>query len=37
MKKNEALSIHDYTIQCFPELANLDNNAPKEEVYKKIY
>ena len=34
--KNEALSIHDYTIQCFPELANLDNNTPKEEVYKKI-
>lgn len=35
--KNRALSIHDYTIQCFPELANLDNNTPKEEVYKKIY
>ena len=34
--KNRALSIHDYTIQCFPELANLDNNTPKEEVYKKI-
>ena len=36
-EKNEALSIHDYTMQCFPELANLDNNTPKEEVYKKIY
>ena len=35
-EKNEALSIHDYTIQCFPELANLDNNTPKKEVYKKI-
>lgn len=35
-EKNGVLSVHDYTIQYFPELADFDNNTPKEEVYKKI-
>lgn len=30
------LSVHDFTIQYFPKLANLDKNLPKEEVYKII-
>ncbi len=33
---NGVLSVHNYTIQYFPELANFDNNASKEEVMKKI-
>lgn len=30
------LSVHDYTIQCFPELSNLNSNLSQEEVYKII-
>lgn len=30
------LSVHDYTIQCFPELSNLNGNLSQEEVYKII-
>ena len=33
---NGALSVHDFTIQYFPELANIDPNLSKEEVYKII-
>mgnify|MGYP004623029467 CR=1 FL=1 len=35
-EKNGTLSVHDYTIKYFPELANLDNNLSKKEEYKKI-
>ena len=30
------LSIHDYTIQCFPKLANLDKKLSKDEIYRTI-
>ena len=33
---NGVLSVHDYTIQYFPELANIDKNLSKSEVYKII-
>ena len=33
---NEALSVHDFTIKCFPELANIDSKITKEEIYKII-
>ena len=33
---NGLLSVHDYTIKCFPELADLDKNLSKDEVYKII-
>ncbi len=33
---NGALSVHDFTIQYFPELANLDSNLSQEKVYKAI-
>lgn len=33
---NGGLSVHDYTIQYFPELADFDDNTSKEEVYRKI-
>ena len=31
-----ALSVHNFTIQCFPELANINPNLSKEETYKII-
>lgn len=30
------LSIHDYTIKYFPELANINKDEPQNEIYKKI-
>lgn len=30
------ISVHDFTINCFPELSNLDKNLSKKEVYKII-
>lgn len=33
---NGVLSIHDFTIQCFPELANINKRLPKSEIYKII-
>lgn len=33
---NGLLSVHNYTIQYFPELVDFDENTSKEEVYKKI-
>lgn len=33
---NGLLSVHDYTINYFPELAKLDKNLPKEEIDKEI-
>ena len=33
---NGVLSVHDYTIQYFSELANIDKNLSKSEVYKII-
>ena len=33
---NGPLSVHDFTIKCFPQLANLDFNMPKGEIYKII-
>lgn len=35
-ENNGALSVHDYTIEYFPELAIFDDNTSKEIVYKKI-
>lgn len=35
-EENGDLSVHYYTIKCFPELASIDINAPKEEIYKII-
>ncbi len=35
-EENGTLNVHDYTIQYFSELTDLDNNPSKEEVYKKI-
>lgn len=31
---NEALSVHDFTIKYFPQLANLDTNLSRNEVIK---
>lgn len=33
---NEGSSVHTYTIQYFPELANIDKNLSQSEVYKII-
>ena len=33
---NGDLSVHYYTIQYFPELATIDLNSSKEEVYRMI-
>lgn len=33
---NGVLSVHDFTIQYFSELANIDSDLPKEEIYKII-
>jgi len=33
---NGTLSVHDFTIQYFPELANIDSSLSKEEIYKII-
>lgn len=33
---NGVLSIHDFTIQYFPELANIDDSLSQKEVYKII-
>lgn len=33
---NGVLSVHSYTIQYFPELANIDKSIPQSEVYKII-
>lgn len=33
---NDVLSVHKYTIQYFPELANIDKNLSQNEVYKTI-
>ena len=33
---NGDLSVHDFTIEYFPELKELKKNTPKEIVYKKI-
>lgn len=35
-EKNDSLSVHDYTIEYFPELAVFDDDTSKEIVYKKI-
>ena len=35
-ENNDSLNVHEYTLQLFPELADLDSNLGKEEVYKKI-
>lgn len=35
-KNNDSLSVHNYTIQCFPELAKIDQNLSSNEVYKII-
>ena len=35
-ENNGLLSVHDFTIQYFPELANLDENLSREEVYRII-
>ncbi|MBQ3020745.1 MAG: hypothetical protein IJD92_00805 [Bacilli bacterium] len=35
-EKDESLDIHNYTIQLFPSLQDIDNNLSKEKVYKII-
>lgn len=35
-ENNGALSVHDFTIKYFPQLANLDSNMSKSEIYKII-
>ena len=35
-ENNGVLSVHSYTIQYFPELANIDKSIPQGEVYKII-
>lgn len=35
-QNNDVLPLHDYTIECFPKLANIDNNLSKENIYKEI-
>lgn len=34
--ESDSLAMRDYTIQCFPELANIDTNLSVDEVYKII-
>ena len=33
---NGVLSVHDFTIKYFPQLANLDTNLSRDEIYKVI-
>ena len=33
---NGVLSVHDFTIKYFPQLANLDTNLSRNEIYKVI-
>lgn len=33
---NGVLSVHDFTIKYFPELANLDSNLSRDKIYKII-
>ena len=33
---NESLDVHKYTIEYFPELAKIQNDLSKEDVYNKI-
>lgn len=35
-ENNGTLSVHDFTVKYFPQLANLDSNFSKDEVYKVI-
>ena len=35
-ENNGALSVHDFTVKYFPQLANLDSNLSKDEIYKVI-
>jgi len=35
-ENNGSLSVHDFTIEYFPELSVFDENTPKDTVYKKI-
>ena len=35
-ENNGALSVHDFIIKYFPQLANLDLNMSKGEIYKII-
>ena len=35
-ENNGALSVHDFTIKYFPQLANLDTNLSRNESYKVI-
>lgn len=35
-ENNDSLSVHNFTVGYFPELAVFDENTPKEIVYKKI-
>ena len=35
-ENNGALSVHDFTIKYFPQLANLDTNLSRNEIYKVI-
>lgn len=35
-ENNGSLSVHDFTVGYFPELATFDENTPQEIVYKKI-
>ena len=35
-ENNGSLSVHDFTVGYFPELAVFDENTPKEVVFKKI-
>ena len=35
-ENNGTLSVHDFTIKYFPQLANLDTNLSRDEIYKVI-
>ncbi len=35
-ENNGALSVHDFTIKYFPQLANLDTSLSRNESYKVI-
>ena len=35
-EKNGSLSVHDFTVNYFPELSIFDDDTPQEVVYKKI-
>jgi len=35
-ESTDVLSVHDYTIKLFPELANIDNSLSEEEINKQI-